>query len=78
MHEQSLCSGTYYSNAPPDSVPLILSDPRGGQPMHTDMGKPEGEPEGPFFHQVSFFLTLTLTLTLTLILPPGELLPEGG
>jgi len=55
MHEQSLCSGTYYSSAPPDSMPLILSDPRGGQPMHTDMGKPEAEPEGPFLHQVSFF-----------------------
>ena len=55
MHEQSLCSGTYYSSAPPDSMPLILSDPRGGQPMHTDMGKPEAEPESPFLHQVHFF-----------------------
>jgi len=55
MHEQSLCSGTYYSNAPPDSMPLILSDPRGGQPMHTDMAKIEAEPEAPFHHQVSFF-----------------------
>lgn len=55
MHEQSLCSGTYYSSTPPDSMPLILSDPRGGQPMHTDMGKAEAEPEGPFFHQVTFF-----------------------
>jgi len=55
MHEQSLCSGTYYSATPSDSMPLILSDPRGGQPMHTDMAKPEAEPEAPFFHQVTFF-----------------------
>jgi len=55
MHEQSLCSGTYYSSTPPDSMPLILSDPRGGQPMHTDMAKQEAEPEAPFFHQVTFF-----------------------
>ena len=55
MHEQSLCSGTYYSAAPPDSMPLILSDPRGGQPMHTDMAKPHAEPEAPFHHQVTFF-----------------------
>jgi hypothetical protein len=55
MHEQALCSGVYYSNAPADSVPLILTDPRGGQPMHTDVSQEEGEPESPFMHQVSFF-----------------------
>lgn len=55
MHEQALCSGVYYANTPADSMPLILSDPRGGQPMHTDVSKEERQPDSPFFHQVSFF-----------------------
>eukprot|EP00656_Telonema_subtile_P008395 TRINITY_DN13919_c0_g1_i3.p1 TRINITY_DN13919_c0_g1~~TRINITY_DN13919_c0_g1_i3.p1 ORF type:complete len:336 (+),score=71.10 TRINITY_DN13919_c0_g1_i3:534-1541(+) len=55
VHESSVVSGSYYSQAPPGSAPIVFTDPRGGQSMHADAVKPENEPEAPFMHTQSFF-----------------------
>jgi len=57
VHESSVVSGSYYSQAPSGTAPIVFMDPRGGQPMHNDAIQPETEPEAPFVHSTTFFPT---------------------
>ena len=62
-HEDSICSGVYYSRAEPGSTPITFSDPRGTDRLRLLLGQggrlPEHEkhfePQAPFHHQYSFF-----------------------
>lgn len=56
VHEDSIVSGVYYSQAPHGSSPLVFSDPRGGSSMETSGQKAQTfMPAAPFHHQYHFY-----------------------
>ena len=70
MHEDSMCSGVYYSKSNPGSSPITFSDPRGTNRLRLLLGQGgklpgeerQFEPMAPFHHQVSELVLRILCL----------------